>query len=69
MKKVTILSLGLSALALVATTTISEARNSYGGGSHSSSHGGSYSGGSGSSHKGGTYYNSSGKNEYGSHKD
>ena len=50
-----------------------EARSSggrpyYGGGHHSSSHGGSYSGGHGSSHKGGHYKNPRTGNRYGRHK-
>ncbi|MBY0240173.1 MAG: hypothetical protein K2X55_12745 [Burkholderiaceae bacterium] len=44
------------------------ARPSYGGGHHSSSHGGHYAGGKGSSHKGGRYTNSKSANRYGKHK-
>jgi len=40
----------------------------YGGGKHSSSHGGYYAGGSGSSHRGGKYGNPSSGNRYGRHK-
>ena len=40
----------------------------YGGGHHTSSHGGHYSSGSGSSHKGGHYRNSKTYNTYGTHK-
>jgi hypothetical protein len=40
----------------------------YGGGHHTSSHGGHYAGGSGSSHKGGHYKNSHTGNHYGTHK-
>ncbi|MGI4864918.1 MAG: hypothetical protein ACRYFZ_13420 [Janthinobacterium lividum] len=43
----------------------------YGGGSHTTSHGGAYQGvepGAGSSHKGGTYQNSNTGNQYGRHK-
>lgn len=43
-------------------------RVSYGGGHHTSSHGGSFSGGSGSSHRGGTYTNSNTGNRYGTHQ-
>ncbi len=40
----------------------------YGGGKHTSSHGGAYQGGSGSSHKGGTYKNGKTDDQYGKHK-
>jgi hypothetical protein len=40
----------------------------YGGGHHTSSHGGSFPGGSGSSHKGGHYKNTRTRNQYGRHK-
>lgn len=40
----------------------------YGGGRHTTSHGGYYSGGSGSSHRGGHYVNPSTSNTYGRHK-
>jgi hypothetical protein len=43
-------------------------RISYGGGHHTTSHGGTYVGSSGSSHKGGSYRNFSTGNQYGSHK-
>lgn len=43
-------------------------RVSYGGGHHTSSHGGRYAGGSGSSHRGGTYVNSATGNRYGTHQ-
>lgn len=43
-------------------------RVSYGGGHHTSSHGGSYFGGAGSSHRGGTYINSRTGNQYGTHQ-
>ena len=43
-------------------------RTYYGGGKHTTSHGGSYAGGKRSSHKGGTYKNSSTGNHYGKHK-
>ncbi|MGL3104689.1 hypothetical protein [Bradyrhizobium sp. BR 1432] len=43
-------------------------RVSYGGGHHTTSHGGSYLGGSGSSHRGGTYVNSRTGNRYGTHR-
>lgn len=49
------------------TTAAADARGySYGGGHHSSSHGGHYSGGSGSSHRGGTYHGPHGG--YGTHR-
>ena len=40
-------------------------RNHYGGGHHTSSHGGSYNHGSGSSHKGGRYNSPTGGHHYG----
>lgn len=40
----------------------------YGGGHHTTSHGGNYSGGSGSSHRGGNYKNTNTGNKYGKHK-
>ncbi|MGV7214847.1 hypothetical protein [Bradyrhizobium sp. UFLA05-112] len=43
-------------------------RVSYGGGHHTSSHGGRFLGGSGSSHRGGTYVNSRTSNRYGTHQ-
>ncbi|MET4477981.1 hypothetical protein ABIB66_002508 [Bradyrhizobium sp. F1.13.3] len=44
-------------------------RVSYGGGHHTSSHGGSFVGSvSGSSHRGGTYVNSRTGNRYGTHQ-
>ena len=45
------------------------ARPNYGGGHHTSSHGGHYSGGSGgSSHRGGHYTSPTGSHSYGRHK-
>ena len=42
---------------------------SYGGGTHTESHGGYYQGGTGgSSHKGGTYVNPNTNNQYGTHR-
>jgi hypothetical protein len=40
----------------------------YGGGKHTTSHGGKYTGAKGSSHKGGHYTNPRTGNQYGSHK-
>lgn len=40
----------------------------YGGGKHTSSHGGNYKGGQGSSHKNGTYKNNKTSDQYGKHK-
>jgi hypothetical protein len=40
----------------------------YGGGRHTTSHGGKYPGGRGSSHKGGHYKSSNTGNHYGTHK-
>jgi hypothetical protein len=66
-----ILSLIL-ALALASTLFISTAfgqrRPNYGGGRHTTSHGGRYSGGRGSSHRGGHYRNVRTSNRYGRHK-
>ncbi len=59
----------LAAFAVATWITAAEARGSghyYGGGHHTSSHGGYYSGGSGSSHRGGTYHGPYGG--YGRHK-
>lgn len=64
----------LFALALWATSDVSLARGShggrvhYGGGKHTSSHGGHYAGGRGSSHRGGKYGNARSGNRYGTHK-
>ena len=44
------------------------ARPVYGGGKHTSSHGGTYQGAGGSSHKGGTYKNPASGDRYGKHK-
>jgi hypothetical protein len=46
----------------------SGSRVSYGGGHHTTSHGGTFVGGSGSSHKGGTYRNFRTGNQYGTHQ-
>lgn len=43
-------------------------RTHYGGGHHTTSHGGHYSGARGSSHKGGSYRNGRTGNRYGRHK-
>jgi len=43
-------------------------RRHYGGGHHTTSHGGHYNGGSGSSHRGGHYHNPRSYNRYGTHK-
>ena len=65
-------------LALIAALAIGSAadarghssggRHYYGGGHHTSSHGGSYSGGHGSSHRGGHYNSPYGGHHYGRHK-
>jgi len=44
------------------------ARPHYGGGKHTTPHGGKYPGGKGSSHKGGTYKNQKSGDRYGTHK-
>jgi hypothetical protein len=54
---------------LVAQITIAGgAHPHYGGGHHTSSHGGTYKGTNKSSHKGGHYANSKTHNTYGTHK-
>lgn len=66
----------LAVVMLTSTTAVyarggsghSSGRVSYGGGHHTSSHGGTYVGGMGSSHKGGSYRNLSTGNQYGTHK-
>lgn len=70
MKKMIIL-----AAVLLCSTTFAQARGghggfrvSYGGGHHTSSHGGTYIGGSGSSHRGGQYRNVNTGNRYGTHQ-
>jgi hypothetical protein len=56
------------ALALVSLSA-GASRPYYGGGRHTTSHGGSYRGGSsGSSHKGGHYASRTGSHSYGRHK-
>ncbi len=59
----------LALVALILSTSAFAFGPRYGGGRHTTSHGGSYSGGSGgSSHKGGTYNSPSGGHTYGKHK-
>jgi hypothetical protein len=48
--------------------SVSSARPYYGGGKHTTSHGGHYIGGLGSSHRGGHYFNLGTGNQYGIHK-
>lgn len=73
MKKLRLVLPLLASLAMLAVSDSSWAKGShggrvyYGGGKHSSSHGGHYAGGSGSSHRGGKYGNSSSGNRYGRH--
>jgi uncharacterized membrane protein YgcG len=62
-------------MAMLCSTAFAQARGghgggrvSYGGGHHTSSHGGTYMGGAGSSHRGGHYQNFSTGNRYGTHK-
>ncbi len=57
----------LLSLALSLTPTAFASRPYYGGGHHTSSHGGSY-GRSGSSHRGGHYTSRTGSHQYGRHK-
>lgn len=55
--------------AFIATITFGQKRHPYyGGGHHTTSHGGYYSGGHGSSHRGGHYVNRRTYNTYGRHK-
>ncbi len=57
------------ALTLASVIGYSQTRPNYGGGKHTTSHGGTYQGGQGgSSHKGGTYSNPKTNNQYGTHK-
>jgi len=64
------------AVVLLCSTGVADARGgghsggrvSYGGGHHTTSHGGSYLGGSGSSHRDGEYSNPSTGNQYGTHR-
>jgi hypothetical protein len=66
MKKLLIV---LAALSLLGTAADARGyRVHYGGGKHTTSHGGHYIGGRGSSHKGGHYTNGLTGNRYGSHK-
>jgi len=59
----------LFAFACIAATGFAQKRHPYyGGGHHTTSHGGYYSGGSGSTHRGGHYVNSHTYNTYGRHK-
>lgn len=55
-------------LCFVSLGLFAQKRPYYGGGKHTTSHGGYYQGGSGSSHKGGHYKNYSTGNHYGIHK-
>lgn len=61
-----ILAVGLVSSPLYAKG--SGGRPHYGGGKHTTSHGGHYSNGGGSSHKGGTYKNERTDDRYGTHK-
>jgi uncharacterized membrane protein len=55
--------------AVLAISATADARPYYGGGHHTSSHGGSYSGSyGGSSHRGGHYRNPRTANHYGRHR-
>lgn len=59
--------LGFAFAALIATGAFAKGPY-YGGGHHTTSHGGHYAGGHGSSHKGGHYKNAKTGNQYGHHK-
>lgn len=50
------------------SSTKTSSRMFYGGGHHTTSHGGKYIGGHGASHKGGKYANPKTSNQYGRHK-
>ncbi|MGE0278495.1 MAG: hypothetical protein AB7M05_19525 [Alphaproteobacteria bacterium] len=65
---VLICAVSLSLHSLPADAKSSGSRTYYGGGKHTTSHGGHYTGGKGSSHKGGTYKNAASGNHYGKHK-
>lgn len=64
--------IALLCLLVVSTFTFAKPRSSgpnYGGGKHTTSHGGTYSHSTGgSSHKGGTYHSPTGNSSYGKHK-
>jgi hypothetical protein len=73
MGKIIIGALALFALAVVDADAKGGSRSSaprvyYGGGKHTTSHGGTFVGGTGSSHKGGTYSNPSSNDRYGIHQ-
>jgi hypothetical protein len=66
---VSLLSFAFAADALARGGGHGGGRVSYGGGHHTTSHGGTYTGGTGgSSHRGGTYSNPATGNAYGTHK-
>lgn len=63
------LTIGTLATALVATAAAARGGLHYGGGRHTSSHGGHFSGAfGGSSHKGGHYTSRTGSHSYGTHR-
>lgn len=57
----------LLGISLLSTSAFASSRPHYGGGHHSSSHGGSYGVG-GSSHRGGHYTSQTGSHRYGTHR-
>lgn len=58
-----------AAMAVIASAADARGGPHYGGGHHTSSHGGHYSAGyGGSSHKGGHYSSATGNHHYGSHR-
>lgn len=65
-----VFALALSSLAIHAQARghSSGGLPSYGGGKHTTSHGGHYQGGSGSSHRSGPYKNTNTGDQYGRHK-
>lgn len=63
-----VVAVAFAALPVVSSAKGGGSRPSYGGGKHTSSHGGHYQSGKGSSHKGGAYRNSRTSDQYGKHK-
>lgn len=62
------MKIALPLIAMVVMASPLSARVNYGGGHHTSSHGGHYAGGAGSSHRGGSYRNVRTSNRYGRHR-
>lgn len=69
MKKWVGMAIAISALAyLPGVYAKGSGRVAYGGGKHTTSHGGHYAGGQGSSHRGGSYKNGQTSDRYGTHR-